>query len=373
MTALSISPPARTGLHVAEPAGLHVLGVSFRTAPLAVREPLALDETRARAALADARVCLTDPEALVLSTCNRTELYVVGAAGEALDAWHRGVLGAADADRACPALAGARYHLEGHDAARHLFRVVAGLESSLLGDNEIVGQLRAAARLADDVGMFGPRLRLVVDHALRTSKRARSETAIGAGGAGIGSAVAGLVAARRSPGCRVALLGAGDAAAVIARELGKRLQVELLVLNRSLAKAEALAAQHGGSAAPLEHLERALCGAEVVITATGAPTPIITPPVVAAVRELDAAWRPLVIDAGLPRNVDATCDLDITTMESLAERTRRLTRLRARAIPDVERLIDGGLTEWRAAEMKRPLCGRTARLARPITPVPAAC
>lgn len=374
MTAPSPSPLARTWRHRSEPAGgLHVLGVSFQTAPLAVREPLALGEAEARAALADARACLPDGEALILSTCNRTELYVVGAEADAVDAWHRCVLGASGADRACPALAGARYHLQDHAAAAHLFRVAAGLESSLLGDNEIVGQLRAAARLADDTGMLGPRLRLVVDRALRTSKRARSETAIGAGGAGVGSAVAGVVAARQPAGCRVALVGAGDAAAVIARELSKRLRVDLRVVNRSLARAEALAAQHGGSAAPLDRLTAALDGADVVVTATGAPVPIITPGVVAAVRELDPTWRPLVIDAGFPRNVDPACDVEITTMESLAERTRRLTRLRERAVPDVERCIGDGLSQWLAAEAKRHVRARLERTVHPVTPVPAAC
>jgi len=374
MTAPSPSPSARTGRHRSEPAaGLHVLGVSFRTAPLAVREPLALDEAKARAALADARSCLHGGEALILSTCNRTELYVVGAEADAVEAWHRGVLGAAGADSACPALAGARYHLRDQEAAAHLFRVAAGLESSMLGDNEIVGQLRAAARLADDAGMLGPRLRLLVDRALHTSKRARSETAIGAGGAGVGSAVAGVVAARRPAGGRVALVGAGDAAAVIARELAKRLRVDLQVVNRSLPRAEALAAQHGGSAAPLDHLAASLRQADVVVTATGAPAPIITPAVVAAVRELDPTWRPLVIDAGFPRNVDPRCDLEITTMESLAERTRRLTRLRERAVADVERCIDDGLRQWWDAEAKRHTRARAERTAHPITPVPTAC
>jgi glutamyl-tRNA reductase len=333
---------------------LQLLGVSFHTAPLEVREALALDAEGARAALRSARAVLPEGEVLVLSTCNRTELYAVGASDEALAAWHHGVLQGIGADAACTAaLTPARYHLRGRAAARHLFRVAAGLESALLGDNEIVGQLRAAARLSDELGLLGPRLRLVVDHALRTSKQARAETSIGAGGAGIGAAVAGVVASRTAPAGRVMLVGAGDAAAVIARELRKRLAVDLTVVNRSPGRAAALATQHGGVAAPLDDLPDLLPHADVVVAATSSPEPVITPGLVSAVLAQHAGWGPLVVDAGHPRNVDPACSIEVVTMESLAARTRRVSGVRAAAVADVERYIDEGLARWHLVEVRR--------------------
>ncbi len=332
---------------------LQLLGVSFQTAPLDVRESLALDPTATGAALRAARAVLPEGELLLLSTCNRTELYVLGAPEDALDAWHRGVLGRAGADGACAALTAARYHLQGRAAARHLFRVAAGLESALLGDNEIVGQLRTAARQSDELGLLGPRLRLVVDHALRTSKQARSQTSIGAGGAGIGAAVAGVVAGRSATPGRVVLVGAGDAASVIARELTKRLVVDLVVVNRSRDRAASLATLHGGVAADLDALPGLLPGADVVVTATASPEPVITPALVRSLRARDAAWAPLVIDAGHPRNVDPSCSLDVVTMESLAARTQRVSRVRAAAVAEVERCIDEGLARWHLIEVRR--------------------
>jgi glutamyl-tRNA reductase len=216
-----------------------------------------------------------------------------------------------------------------------------------------VGQVRAAARLADDLGALGPRLRLVVDHALRTSKHARSATSIGAGGAGIGSAVASVVADKAGPRARVALIGAGDAASVIARELTKRLDAQLIVVNRSIDRAESLAARHGGRAASMEALAPSLAEADVVVTAVAGHQPVVTPGVVRGVRALRSDWAPVIIDAGLPRNVDPACGLPVTTMESLAERAQRVTRLRADAVTEVERHIDAGLSRWHAVELER--------------------
>ena len=353
---------------VAIATDLQLLGVSFQTAPLEVREALALDADAARAALWAARGALPDGEVLLLSTCNRTELYVLGAPEAALDAWHRGVLRTSGADATCAALQAARYHRQGRAAARHLFRVATGLESALLGDNEIVGQLRTAARQSDELGLLGPRLRLVVDHALRTSKQARSQTSIGAGGAGIGAAVAGAIAGRSATPRSVVLVGAGGAAAVIARELTKRLAVDLVVVNRSRDRAAALATLHGGVAADLNSLPGLLPGADVVVTATASPQPVITPALVRSVRARDAAWAPLVIDAGHPRNVDPACALEVVTMESLAARTQRVSRVRAAAVADVERCIDEGLARWHLIEARRRIRQGLGELDLPSIP-----
>lgn len=349
------------------PFGLHVIGVSFRTASLAVRERLALSPAGVTAAL-EAAVARGVGEAFVLSTCNRTELYVAGGTdGEALEAWHRSVI-AGRADGACPALAAARYHLAGASAADHLFRVACGLESSVLGDAEIVGQLRRAVDAAAAAGALGPRLRRLTDRVLAVAKRARTTTAISAGGAGVGSAAASVVAARAAEGASVALLGAGDAASVIARELTKRFPCRLTVVNRGAERAAALAARFGAESRPLADLVEVLAAADVVVAATGADRPVVTAAVAAEVRRVRPGWSPLVVDAGVPRNVEPVEGVDIVSLDSVAERERRVRAVREAAVPVVEQLVDEGVRAW--AERERRCAAH--RPASPSLALPAA-
>lgn len=338
---------------------LHVIGVSFRTAPLAVRERLALTPDGVTAALV-AAVTAGIGEALVLATCNRTELYVVGGGdAAALDAWHRAVVAGADGG-ACPAPTGARYHLAGAAAARHLFRVVCGLESSVLGDAEIVGQVRRAADTAAAAGALGPRLRGLADKVLAVAKRARTDTAISAGGAGVGSAAASVVAGRVGPGAAVVLLGAGDAASVIARELSKRVPCRLTVVNRSPQRAAVLAERFGAGTRPWADLVPALAGADVVVAATGAQAPVVTAATVGAVRLLRPGWSPLVVDAAFPRDVEPVPGLDVVPLDSVAEREQRLRAVRQAAVPAVEAMVDAGLAAWSERARRSPSLTLTA-------------
>ncbi|HET7488088.1 MAG TPA: NAD(P)-binding domain-containing protein [Acidimicrobiales bacterium] len=331
---------------------LHVIGVSFRTAPLAVRERLALTPEGVTAALR-AAVAAGVGEAFVLATCNRTELYVVGSSrAGAVDAWHRAVV-AGTADGACPALAAdARYHRSGGAAAEHLFRVACGLDSSVLGDAEVVGQLRRAVDAGTAAGTVGPRLRRLADRVLAVAKRARATTAISAGGAGVGSAAASLVAGRVAPGSSVVLVGAGDAASVIARELTKRLPCRLTVVNRSPERAAAVAGRFGAEARPWADLVPALAEADAVVTAVSGPSAVVTAEVIAAVRRLRPGWSPFVVDAGFPRNVEPVAGLDVVALDSVAEREQRLRAVRRAAVPAVERLVAEGLRAWAERELR---------------------
>jgi glutamyl-tRNA reductase len=327
--------------------GLHLLGVSVHSAPAAVRERLALDEPAVRVALRRGAEQLPGVEVLVLATCNRTELVVVGAtdALEAVDAWHRTVL-AAGPTEACPALAAARYHLRGREAVRHLARVACGLESSVLGDNEIVGQLRRAAQLAGAAGTLGPGLRRVLDHALMAAKRARARTDIGVGGAGVGSATASVVLAEAPPEPRVLLLGAGDAAQVIARELVKRAPIRLAVANRNPGRAGIIAERFGAAQVSVDDLDGALLDAHVVVAATAAPAPVLTAARLHALRQRRPGWSPLVVDVGMPRNVEPVPGLHLVALDSLAERTERIRARRAAAVPAVEEIVAGAVGRW---------------------------
>jgi glutamyl-tRNA reductase len=277
-----------------------VLGVSHHTATLATRELVALAENDMRTVLrglaGDARV----REAVVVSTCNRTELYAVArtpADGQAalLEVLQRhSVAGAA-------ALASAGYLLDDDRAAEHLFRVAAGLESAVLGESEIVGQLRAAVALSAEAGMRGRLLGGAFDQALAAGRKVRRRTAIARGSTSLAAVVArAAIANQQHRG--VLVIGAGAVARSVAGTLSGLGARRLMIANRSEAAARALADTHGAEALPLRALDRALPRADVVVAATGAPRAILTAGRLAAVAS-DSRPR-AVFDLAVPRNVE---------------------------------------------------------------------
>jgi glutamyl-tRNA reductase len=314
---------------------LHLLGVSFRTAPVAVREALHFDREQALGFLQELSADHPDLEVLVVSTCNRSEFYLVSGDGaravEALLAALRRVRPDAPVLRAdCP-----RYHLEGQEAARHLLRVACGADSQVLGDVQVLGQVRQAGGVADEAGTLGPRLRRLLGHAVRAGRRAREETAIGRGAASLGSALASLLSGRGSE--RILVLGAGDVARDIGRHLAKRGLGPLWFVNRTEARAAELAAECRGASHPWSALETLLREADVVIAATSA--------LVLGRDALDAAAaarpeRPLlVVDAGVPRNVEAGSRVPVLDLDAIRERQAEAVAARQAALPEVEAIV----------------------------------
>lgn len=346
---------------------LHLLGVSFRTAPVAVREALHFDREQALGFLQELAADRPDLEVLVVSTCNRSEFYLASRGGaeavEALLAALRRARPDAPVLRAdCP-----RYHLEGGEAARHLLRVACGADSQVLGDVQVLGQVREAGAVADEAGTLGPHLRRLLGHAVRAGKRAREETAIGRGAASLGSALASLLAGRGRE--RILVLGAGDVARDIGRHLAKRGFGPLWFVNRTEARAVELAAECRGAAHPWSALDTLLREADVVIAATSA--------LVLGRDALDAAAmaRPdralLVLDAGVPRNVEPGSRVPVLDLDAIRERQAEVVAARQAALPAVEtivaeeadrfaRWIDAGATE----DLIRSLFGEAAVASR---------
>ena len=330
-----------------------VLGVSHRTATLAERERVALGEAGVRALL---RRLSGDPhvsEAVVVSTCNRTELYAEG--------------GGADRLRRALALAPTAYVLRDGAAAEHLFRVAAGLDSAVLGESEIVSQLRAAVALAASEGTLGPLLEDVFGSALAAGRRVRRRTGIGRGSTSLATVVAkSTLAERHERG--VLLIGAGRVARAVAGALHGLGAPGLMIANRTGAAARALAGQVGAEAIAWERLDPALARADVVISATAAPGPVLT------AARLAAAERPprAVFDLAVPRDVEPaagarTTLFDLEALQARVERNRAVRRAdaeRAAALvrAEVTRFADrrrerelGPLIEavWRRAEEMR--------------------
>jgi glutamyl-tRNA reductase len=326
---------------------LTLVGLSHQSTPIAVRERAFVPLT---AAAALARELAEDGEAVCLSTCNRTELYLVGPDAEArsLAALTR-VSGLPEGE-----LSSVVYRLRDEAAALHLFRVAAGLDSMVPGEGEILGQVREAY----EAGAPGAILDRLFRQALHAGKKVRAETAIGESPASVSSAAAALAQQVFGDldGCRVLLVGAGHVAELAARSLAARGASIAFVANRSADRARELARRFGGEAIPLAEAADRLAGVDVLLSATGGPERTLTRGrVEAALR--DRKRRPLfLIDLAVPRNLDPEihevdgCFLyDIDDLESvvaagLAGRRREAARAEAIVAAQAERF-----REWHAS------------------------
>ncbi|MGA9278252.1 glutamyl-tRNA reductase, partial [Ilumatobacter sp.] len=282
-----------------------VVGVNHRSGPLSLLERLTIaadDLPKAVSGLAERD---TIREAVVLSTCNRTEVYVIAERFHGAYADVRDFLcdlGELDVDALSPHL------FSQHDdaAVSHLFEVAAGLDSAVLGEGEILGQIRNAWQVALDESAARSGMNLLMRTAVETGKRARTETAIGRGTASVSHAAVemlGEVVGELS-GRSIAVLGAGSMGEGVAVALHKSGGAEICVVNRSPERGAALAQRVGGPAVGFDRLDEALAAADVVVTSTGAGEPVITVDKLRAARgEID---RPLhVIDIAVPRDVEA--------------------------------------------------------------------
>ncbi len=289
-------------------SGLLALGVSHRTAPLALREQLALTEGRAAGVL-NALVS-EEPisEAVALSTCNRTELYLVATDSVEAETAGLGVL-AREAGIRPTELLGPLYSLRGSEAARHLYRVTAGLESMIVGEAEIQGQVKRAYELALVEGAPGPILNRMFRGALAAGKRARTETAVGQKGVSIPSVAVEL--AQRNLGDlserRVLLIGAGETSELTARALAARGSDAVFIANRGYNRAISLAQRFGGRAVRIDDLPAQLADADIVVSATNSPHHLIERSELALIMGEREGKPLLLIDLAVPRDIDPEC------------------------------------------------------------------
>lgn len=289
-----------------------VLGLSHRSAPIALLEAVALDPGGAAALAVAVRSGENVNETLVLATCNRVEIYadVVTFHGAVAE------ISAALASASGVPLADLREHLYVHyedRAVAHVFSVAAGLESMAIGEGQILGQLRLALRSAQMRGQAGGVLSALFQQALRVGKRAHSETGIDT--VSISLVEAGLRRAAELLGplseSRVLVIGAGSMSSLATATISRLGAAELVIINRTLAKAEHLAAATGARALPLDELEVALSKADLVISCSGALAHVITAQtLMGPAAQTRTAYSPvgrprMFMDLGLPRNIAA--------------------------------------------------------------------
>ncbi|GAC1343075.1 MAG: glutamyl-tRNA reductase [Myxococcales bacterium] len=300
------------------------VGLSHKQAPIAVREQVAVPPEQLLARLARLRDIPGVAEAVLLSTCNRLEIFAaVEAPGAGDDLLQE--LGAQAAPHAIVR--------SGDDAIRHLFRVAASLDSMVVGEAQILGQVKDAAAQAQAAGAVGPTLARALDRALAAAKRVRTETGIARGALSLSSVAVGL--ARKVlgdlRGRSVLLIGAGEMAQLAARELKSEGAHEVLVANRGTLRAEELAREVGGVPVSLEELPALLERADVAICSTAASTPVVTHELMTGALRA-RRYRPIfLIDLALPRNVEpAVHELenvyvyDLDDLERVAAQNRGL-------------------------------------------------
>jgi glutamyl-tRNA reductase len=315
------------------------IGVSHKTAPVEVRERLALPEARIGGFLRDLRGATSVQEAVAISTCNRTELYLV--VSDAVEA-ESAVLGmlASQAGTRLTELAPAIYSHRNCDAARHLYRVTAGLESMIVGEAEIQGQVKRAYETALAQETVGALTNHLFKAALATGKRVRTETAVGERHVTLASVAVSLAREQLGGvlvGHEVVILGTGETAELTARALADSGGRIVFVGNRRRDRAIGLARRYGGSSINFDRLPEALLRADIVVAATASPHVLLEAGEIGEVMRAREGRPMLLIDLAVPRDVDAACAAidgvslyDIDDLQAVIARNRGVRRAEAR-------------------------------------------
>ena len=323
---------------------LYLLGITYRDVPIEVRESVAFDRKQCHRLLARLMAVEAIEEAVVLSTCNRTEI-VMGTAGESaprgqvLEALRQTGGGEADLDHSLLT------EYRGREVVEHLFRVAAGLESMVLGEDQILSQLRQAYVQAVDAESVSASLHRVFHQAFRVGKRSRHETGIRVGATSVGAVAAELVRSRFADpeALRVLLIGAGDIALAALVSLQKIGVSGVVVANRTPSRARELAGRLGGEAIPLTALDAALRRADVIVSATGAGTMLDCDRLSRAASDGRDRLR-LVIDLGVPRDVDPAAErlpgIELYDVDGLRMTAEANARSREAEIPRVEEIVE---------------------------------
>ncbi len=361
---------------------LLMVGTDHRSSPLELRERVAYDAAAAEDLLLHLRARSSVAEAVALSTCNRTEFYVVpdpekeARAGEA-DTAYRSVLDLAFLSRVPEMEREGRLRvLRDGGAARHMLAVASGLESMVLGEPEILGQVKQAVELAEAVGSSGPVIRQLLRCAQDAGARSRSETAISTGAVSLGYAVVELASSIFSGlgEVRVLVLGAGETGASVTRNLLERGATDVRLANRGRERAEALQRQHPAiRLISLEERFDAVGEADLVVTATSAPEPLLTRDHLKAAVSRRSSRPLLVVDLGVPRNVEVTAgrlpNLFLHSIDSLETLIERNLRKRRSEVPRVEEIVSQELDRfaaWHRSLEAEPLVARLQKKAERI-------
>ncbi len=343
-------------------AELLAIGVSHKTAPLELREKMALTEGHAAGILGELVAAEVVQEAATISTCNRTEIYLYATDGVAAESIALAAL-AREADIRPTELVGHLYSLRGSEAAEHLFVVTAGLDSMIIGEAEIQGQVKRSYELALVEGATGPVLNRLFRGALAAGKRARTETRISEGTLSVPQVAVEL--AQRTLGDlvsrRVLVVGAGETAELTAKALAARGVEAVFVANRRYDRAIGLAQRFGGKAVRFEELPEQMVAADIVAASTSSPHHVIERDELAEVMAAREGRPLLLIDLAVPRDIHPDCRevpgvtlQDMDDLQSVAERNASGREGEAERARSVLRAELGRFERWHSTQEVTP-------------------
>jgi len=330
---------------------MHILavGISHTSAPVQLRERLAFSEGQICSALSDLACRPASgsmSEAVILSTCNRTEIYAVSnqVSFPGLEFFLSAVPGC-DSAR----LAAYLYRFQDEAAARHLFSVAAGLDSMVVGEPQILGQVARALELARGRGTAGPVLNRLFQSAIHAGKRARAETGISRNPASVSSLAATLSerVVQKIAEARIVILGAGEMAELAVEALRKRGASRILVINRTLERARTLARRWNAQAGTFDNIPAALLSADILIASTSAPHTILSYDTLSQVMQTRCG-RPLVlIDIAVPRDIAPEAasipGVQLYDMDGLSTQLEHALAERISQVPQVKIIVEAEL------------------------------
>ncbi len=340
-------------------ADIFVVGLSYRTSPVALREKLAIPSAELSDAIARLKTELALDEALLVATCNRVEVYGVASDPSAparAKGWLEKPLGVG-------ALNGHTYERSGKDAVRHVFRVASSLDSMVVGEPQILGQVKEAYAAAHGVGGLGTLLDRCFARAFAVAKRVRNETGIASGAVSVSSIACDLALGIFGDlqGKRVLLVGAGKMGESAAKHLAKQ-GAKLFVLNRSRERAVELAAACAGEPRGMNELESELALADVAIASTSSDRFVITADLMKAVMRTRRHRNIFLIDIAVPRDVDPrVADMDgvfLYDVDDLGKVAQENMAARKREADAAEKIVESetrDFEEWRKQQDLKPL------------------
>lgn len=343
------------------------IGCNHRSTPLSVLERMTVAADDLPKALSDLGSAQNLSEVVVLSTCNRVEIYAYA------ERFHGGYQDIREfigrhAGLAPEDIADHLYALHDAEAVRHLFSVTAGLDSAVVGEHEILGQVRTAWDRSSEHGTVGSVLGPLFRHALETGKRARTDTAIGRGIASVSQAAVALATDRLGglDGRTVLVLGAGEMAEGTVKSLAAAGTSDIFVANRTWANAVRLAEACSGTAVGLDQVPDALVAVDVLVTTTGAQELILERVGVADVIERRAGRELVIVDVAVPRDVDpAAADLDGVTlldMDDIGTFVEQQMVTRTRVIGNVESIVDEEVSRYQTVTSAREVAPLVSEL-----------
>ncbi|HET9940527.1 MAG TPA: glutamyl-tRNA reductase [Candidatus Eisenbacteria bacterium] len=332
--------------------GFFCVGLNHETSPLEIRDALVLSDEEVARAIRALRERAGASEALVISTCNRTEVYARGAELPNPPAFVAALLQEIKGLDLAGSGKSYLYTYREPESIRHLFRVACGLDSQILGEPQITGQVKDSLTLAGKLGGSGPVMERLLDAALRCSKRARTETGIGRGP--VSSAYAAVNLATKVLGSladkKVLLIGAGEMAGLAACHFMEAGIAQFMVANRSRERAEKLSATIAARVISLEAIQVALPGADIVVSATSAQEPIVSEAMVRNAMKIRKNRPLLFLDLAVPRDVDPHVaklpNVFVHDLDALGQLVAQSLAQRRAEVPKVEAIIESEMARF---------------------------